>query len=174
MSWYKALRHKEKTPSQLVSKQDPPQWTAAPEESHDLGLYSDATDEEYKTAKDFCAQHPLETPKLLASDVVATINAEGCKAWTIEHPRSHRFAGHIRVGDGNDRAAVTEVVTYAQCQDICLLSNLPIMAGLYEIQGKTGVYYEVRVNKMKGIVAIGPCIHSSFPRARAVTDRALG
>lgn len=37
----------------------------------------------------------------------------------------------------------------------CLLSNLPVIAGLYDIKGKTGIYYEVQINRMDGFVAIG-------------------
>jgi len=32
------------------------------------------------------------------------------------------------------------------------------MAGLYDIKGKTGVYYEVKINRMDGILAIGKCL----------------
>ena len=29
------------------------------------------------------------------------------------------------------------------------------MAGLYDIHGKTGVYFEILIRKMEGIIAIG-------------------
>ena len=35
------------------------------------------------------------------------------------------------------------------------MSDLPLMAGLYDILGRRGVYYEVRVNRMDGVVAVG-------------------
>jgi hypothetical protein len=35
------------------------------------------------------------------------------------------------------------------------MSDLPIMAGLYDIHGRRGVYYEIRVIRMDGVVAIG-------------------
>jgi hypothetical protein len=35
------------------------------------------------------------------------------------------------------------------------MSDLPLMAGLYDIHGRRGIYYEVRVNRMEGVVAIG-------------------
>ena len=41
------------------------------------------------------------------------------------------------------------------------MSDLPLMAGLYDIHGRRGVYYEVRVNKMEGVVAIGMFFVSS-------------
>ncbi|KAI0094358.1 hypothetical protein BDY19DRAFT_912408, partial [Irpex rosettiformis] len=50
---------------------------------------------------------------------------------------------------------VCKVVTGKSCRDTCLFSNLPLMAGLYEIQGKNGVYYEILMKKMDGIIAIG-------------------
>jgi len=40
------------------------------------------------------------------------------------------------------------------------MSDLPIMAGHYDIHGGRGVYYEVRVIMMEGVVAIG----TSLPR----------
>ena len=125
--------------------------------SHVLGLHNEATDEEYHSAQAFCAHNPVEAPRLLPSEVVDRVNAEGCKAWTMEWPRSSRFSGHIQDGGEKGAAFVTKVVTDKKCQDVCLFSNLPILAGLYEIQGKTGVYYEVHVEKMKGIVALGTC-----------------
>jgi len=47
------------------------------------------------------------------------------------------------------------VRTEKGCQDTCVMSDLPIMAGLYDIHGRRGVYYEIRVNRMDGVVAIG-------------------
>jgi hypothetical protein len=34
------------------------------------------------------------------------------------------------------------------------------MAGLYDIRCRRGVYYEVRVNRMEGVVAIGAFSHA--------------
>lgn len=49
--------------------------------------------------------------------------------------------------------------TARECQDTCLLSDLPILAGLYDVQGKQGVYYEVEIVQMDvndaGIVTVG-------------------
>ena len=133
----------------------PPGWTPAPERSHTLGLHKEATDADYEAARAFCAQHPMEAPRLLSSDVVDRVDAEGCKVWTMEWPSSPRFVGHIQDGGEKGATEVTKIVTDEKCKDVSLFSNLPILAGLYEIQGKTGVYYEVHVKKMAGIVAIG-------------------
>ncbi|KAI0347813.1 hypothetical protein BDW22DRAFT_1403969 [Trametopsis cervina] len=133
----------------------PPGWTAATEQSHTLGLYNEATDEEFESAKRFCSIYPLEQPRLLSSDMVERIQIEGCRVWNIEVPRSSRFVGRVSAGGEKGKASVSKVVTEAKCESVCLLSNLPIMAGLYEIQGKSGVYYEVLVKKMDGIIAIG-------------------
>ena len=46
-----------------------------------------------------------------------------------------------------------------QCKDVCLLSDLPMMAGLYDVQGKIGVYYEILIHRMDGIIAIGMPVH---------------
>ena len=50
---------------------------------------------------------------------------------------------------------MTKVVTDKRCKDVCIFSNLPIIAGLYDIKGKQGVYYEVVIRKMGGIIAVG-------------------
>ncbi|PSR76673.1 hypothetical protein PHLCEN_2v8270 [Hermanssonia centrifuga] len=157
MSWLKALRNKGKTPSsaQGLPFDVPPDWTPAPERSHTLGLRNEASDDEYASAEAFCARHPLETPKLLSSDMVERIDAEGCRAWTMEWPGSPRFIGSVHSAGEKRIPEVTKVTTADGCGDVCLLSNLPLLAGLYEIQGKSGVYYEVRIQKMNGIVAIG-------------------
>jgi hypothetical protein len=39
------------------------------------------------------------------------------------------------------------------------MSDLPLMAGLYDIHGRRGIYYEVRVNRMEGVVAIGTSLY---------------
>lgn len=35
------------------------------------------------------------------------------------------------------------------------MSDLPILAGLYDICSQKGVYYEIMINRMEGIIAIG-------------------
>ncbi|KAJ3556441.1 hypothetical protein NM688_g2028 [Phlebia brevispora] len=155
MSWFNPFQTKGKTPSRRTPEQAPPEWTPAPEQSHDWGLFHEATDSEFQSAEAFCAQHPVEPPKLLPSNQVERIDEEGCRAWTIEHPRSSRFTGQIVRAGAEKTAAVTRIATTNACGDVCLFSNLPIMAGLYEIHGKSGVYYEITVKKMRGIIAIG-------------------
>jgi Ran-binding protein 9/10 len=56
---------------------------------------------------------------------------------------------------GGRGAQTVKVVTGEKCKNSCLLSDLPIMAGLDDVKGKLGVYFEVRMNKMNEIVAIG-------------------
>ncbi|KAF8650328.1 hypothetical protein AX16_005290 [Volvariella volvacea WC 439] len=58
-------------------------------------------------------------------------------------------------GKAGSGLGVVKISAFPDCKDVCLLSDLPIMAGLYDIQGKRGVYYEVKVLKMKGTVAVG-------------------
>ena len=73
-------------------------------------------------------------------------------------PSSPRFRGHIESGVDKGGAGVTKVVTDKKCRDVCIFSDLPIVAGLYDTKGKQGVYYEVVIRKMGGIIAIGnPC-----------------
>ena len=50
---------------------------------------------------------------------------------------------------------MTKVVTDEECTCVCLFNYLPIITDLYEIEGKRGVYYEVVIGKMDGIIAIG-------------------
>jgi Ran-binding protein 9/10 len=78
----------------------------------------------------------------------------------------HRFSGHVQnPSDAKDGSGLVVIKTYARCEDVCLLSDIPIMAGLYDIQGKTGIYFEVSIQKMKGVIAIGKpasISHQSF------------
>ena len=163
--------------------QPPPEWTSAPETSvsspcltvllsgtyiyprqYQHGLYNEATDEDYVEGQKFFdyGRNQREPPRLLPSDVVDCVNSLGCKAWGLEIPTfhypytSHRFAGLIQnLSNEKGGSGLIVVNTYAQCEDVCLLSDLPILAGLYDIQGKSGVYFEVLIEKMNGVIAIG-------------------
>jgi len=63
--------------------------------------------------------------------------------------------GHVEYGVDKGGPGVTKVVTDRFCGDVCIFSNLPIIAGLYDTKGKQGIYYEVVIRTMRGIVAIG-------------------
>ena len=148
----------------------PPEWTPAIENTHEHGKYQDATFDEYEEAERFCARHHVERPKLLPSEVVEGLSQGGCRLWGMKYPSSRRFKGHVGSGAEKEGAGVTKVVTDTKCKDVCIFSSLPIMAGLYDTQGKQGVYYEVVVREMKGIIAIGnPPNHPAIPR-RCFTD----
>lgn len=170
MSWLKAFKcDKGKAvryappPGPPPNLSAPPEWMPAPEASHTTGLYADASEGEYQAAERFCDKYPPEPPKLLPSRIVERIDAQGCRAWQIEHPRSLRFRGTIsNVGDGKGSLGVVKITTEDACQDICLLSDLPILAGLYDIQGKLGVYYEMKILRIDGLIAIGMTMHSSY------------
>jgi Ran-binding protein 9/10 len=69
-----------------------------------------------------------------------------------------RFVGYVQSGN-KGRPAVIKVQTMPQCKDVCLLSDLTMMAGLYDVQGKVGVYYEILIHRMDGIIAIGMPVH---------------
>ena len=95
----------------------------------------------------------------------------GCKAWTLVPPKLSRFKGRVteirtgksggssssyaRAGGEKSGPKVIEIATEKGCGDTCVFSNYPIMAGLYDIQGKEGVYYEVTILQMDGVIAIG-------------------
>jgi hypothetical protein len=151
-----------RSPSEYASPSSaPPGWAPAPELSHQWGLLNEAPENEYKEAERFCERYPPTPPHLLPSDVVERIEAQGSKAWNLELPTTgnSRFQGHVSsCGQKKGGRAVVHVETKASCKDVSLLSDLPLTAGLYEIQGKVGVYYEVTVYKMEGVIAVGELI----------------
>jgi hypothetical protein len=139
--------------------QAPPAWTPALEPSRRDGLYEDAPVGEFEAAESWCEDNPPYPPRLLPSYVIKQINAEGCAAWNIEHPTSSRFSGSVsqrKKGSG----MVISVNTRPQCKSYCLMSDIPIMAGLYDARGKQGVYYEIRIISLQGIIALGTRISS--------------
>lgn len=149
----------------------PPAWNPAPERSHTLGLFDEASDDDWEQAEAFCTAHPPTPPKLLASDVIDRIRALGCAAWDLERPADPHFVGHVercdQIKPGSSGGGTWKVRTEKRCRDSCVMSDLPLMAGLYDIHGRRGVYYEVRVNRMDGVVAIGTSltVHSQIPSA---------
>jgi hypothetical protein len=144
----------------------PPAWNPAPEGSHALGLFNEASDDDWERADAFCTTHPPTPPKLLASDVIDRIRVLGCAAWDLECPADAHFIGHVERSDqikpgSNSGGGTWKVRTEKRCRDSCVMSDLPLMAGLYDIHGRRGVYYEVRVNRMDGVVAIGTSLESN-------------
>ena len=140
----------------------PPPWAPAPEVSRQYGLYNEAPEEEYIAAEEFCTRHPPDRPRMLPSSEVDRINSKGCAAWAVEVPTSPRFVGRVQQqvtmgGDGRNSSSTIKITTGSACKDVCILSDLPLMSGLYNIQGKRGVYYEVEIKRMDGLVAIGKC-----------------
>ncbi|KAG6910761.1 hypothetical protein DXG01_007648 [Tephrocybe rancida] len=138
----------------------PPGWAPAPETSHQFGLQNEAPEEEFEAAEAFCAAHPVEPPHLLSTNIIERINAAGSRVWGLEPPRITRFIGNIlNPEDSKSGDGCVQVATSQLCGDTCLMSNLPLVAGLYEIQGKYGVYYEVYIESMdtqsEGFIAIG-------------------
>lgn len=139
----------------------PPAWAPAVERSLTFGLKNEAPEDEFAAAEQFCARNPPNAPKLLAYYDVDRIAEEGCKAWGLVVPQLARFRGSIADVRSDSKGApkVIEVRTEDDCGDTCIVSNYPIMAGLYDIRGKEGVYFEVTVLKMGGVVAIGAYSH---------------
>lgn len=136
----------------------PPEWQAAPGRSYAYGLKDDATEDEYQNAENFCLQYPPDPPRILPSHALETISQKGCGAWGLEYPQSSRFAGEIDNPALREKSSLPPVVfvqTGKKCKDTCLLSDLPILFGQYDAQGKEGVYYEITIRKMKGVIALG-------------------
>jgi len=124
-----------------------------------LGKYHEATDEDYRNGEEFCETHPPNQPRPVPSAAIEAIQIEGARAWNLSQPGPNtRFIGHIdniEAGGKEKGRAVAIVHTKSKCRETCLVSNLPIVAGMYDVQGKIGIYYEVQVHNMKGSIAIG-------------------
>ncbi|KAI0313000.1 hypothetical protein OF83DRAFT_1176092 [Amylostereum chailletii] len=133
----------------------PPQWAPAPERSHTDGLYNEASEVDYERAEAFCATYPLDPPKLIPSAAIERIQEHGCGAWGLEWPNNPRFFGNLQTDLKSGLAGAWRVRTEKGCKDCCLLSDLPIMGGMYDVKGKRGVYYEVKIHKMEGVIAVG-------------------
>lgn len=156
MGWF--TKHVSSKLAASSADEAPPAWTPAAEPSRAFGLKNEAPEDEYEAAEAFCLANPVYAPRFLPSSDVERIREEGCKAWTLLPPTLSRFRGSVRdVPAGRDAKGpkVVEVLTERGCGDTCLMSNYPLMAGLYDVQGKEGVYYEVTVLQMEGVVAIG-------------------
>lgn len=101
--------------------------------------------------------------------MVEQITSDGCKAWGLEiPPPGSRFSGavHNIQKDSKKAPVIVRVQTDKHCKDYCLLGDLPIMAGYYDIPGKAGAYYEILIHKMptepgKGLISIGQSSSSS-------------
>lgn len=130
----------------------PPEWAPATETSHTWGLYNEAPEQEYQAGIDFCLKYPVIPPVIVPSHALDTIKQEGSKAWGIQIPNPEdyqRFAGSIEnPGPDTKKSPVVVVATQARCKDYTLLSNLPIIAGLYDVSRQSGVYYEVKILEM--------------------------
>ncbi|KAJ3935577.1 MAG: hypothetical protein NXY57DRAFT_460114, partial [Lentinula lateritia] len=138
----------------------PPEWAPAPEASYTHGHYNEATDQEFQDGISFCLEHPLYPASLVPSRFVDRIKLEGAKVWGLEIPQDRfRFSGGVNnISPDSKGQNLVHVTTEKHCQDYCLLSNLPIVAGLYDTSGREGVYYEVIIHEMnppRTFLAIG-------------------
>lgn len=134
----------------------PPIWTAAPERSHTLGLLSDAPEDEFDAGVRFCDRNPLEQPRFISSADVERIAERGAGAWGLVKPSLRRFDGTVSGDNKSGLSGAWRVRTSSKCGDTSILSNLPIVGGMYDVpKGKQGVYYEVLVHKMDGTIAVG-------------------
>lgn len=138
-----------------------PEWTPAAGVSHEYGLVNEASDDDYNKALKFLDRNPLpEMPRFFPSHTVESINdGEGVREWRIEVPTTPRFVG--KVGSPEKEKAVCTVETRRSCKDTCLMSNLPIATGMYDVR-QSGVYYEVCIHKMDSVVAIGAICSTSM------------
>ena len=100
-------------------------------------------------------------PQLLPSSIAKELRKKKekhrCEIWGIVTIERY-FKGQCK-GMG-----MTTVVSNRECEVHCIRSNWPIMAGLYDTNGKSGVYYEVNIIRMEGRIAIGNAIASRTHR----------
>ncbi|TDL22139.1 hypothetical protein BD410DRAFT_770650 [Rickenella mellea] len=159
MNWIKhKISSSSSSSSGAPSSEALPAWAPAAGESLKDGKFSDAPEYEYREAEKWCRRVPVASAAPIPAYLIDRINAEGCKAWDIVQPSPHsRFRGFIQNIQGHKEGGpkVVHVHSAKDCGDYCLMSNLPLMAGMYGIQGKEGVYYEVQVRQMQGTIAIG-------------------
>jgi hypothetical protein len=154
-------------PRRRCEGEHPPSWNPAPESPHQFGLFHEASKDDWERAEIFCKTHLPNPPRILPSNSIDRIRLLGCAAWGLEHPNTTGFVGRVEKCDQNKPSSgggAWKVCTQKRCQDTCVMSDLPLMAGLYDIHGRRGIYYEVHVKKMEGVVAIG-AFPASPPRA---------
>ncbi|KAJ3980575.1 endosome protein [Lentinula detonsa] len=139
-----------KNDEQDIRDAQPPEWAPAPEISHTYGQYNEASDQEYRDGISYCLEHPLYPTSLIPSRFIDQIKSEGAKAWGLDLPQDqHRFSGRVdNIPPESKGQNLVHITTDKHCKDYCLLSNLPITAGLYDSSGREGVYYEVIIDKM--------------------------
>ncbi|KAI0035177.1 hypothetical protein K488DRAFT_76756 [Vararia minispora EC-137] len=126
----------------------PPRWAPAPE-------ISEASEQDFEAGVAFCDAYPLDQPKLISSAAVERIHERGCGAWGLVKPAHHHFSGLVNGDNKSGLAGSWRVVTDKTCKDSCITSDLPVVGALYEHRGKRGIYFEVRINKMEGTIAVG-------------------
>ncbi|KAF9222967.1 hypothetical protein BS17DRAFT_782886 [Gyrodon lividus] len=155
MSWFRGHGRRSSPP--------PPEWTSAPQQSHVYGRFNEASEADCDRADNFCSSNGIESARLLPSSDLERIAAEGCTAWELEFQQTDLSFTQRQTFDGkidnqsksNRTGIVRKVETTEECKDCCLISNLPLIAGLYYRPLDGGVYYELTIQKMKGVIAIG-------------------
>ncbi|KAG0700635.1 hypothetical protein DFH29DRAFT_853492 [Suillus ampliporus] len=155
MNWLK--QHRQRHTSQQVPPGAPPEWAPAVEQSCTYGLQNEASSESYEKALEFCERHPVESSTILPSRIIADIDKNGCSEWRIQVDASSPITV---VHNPDGKGGLSRIRSGAGCPDVCLLSNLPIVAGQYHFPNDGGVYFEITVHKMTdptkgGVIAIG-------------------
>ncbi|THH13509.1 hypothetical protein EW146_g6716 [Bondarzewia mesenterica] len=136
----------------IAMRELPPRWAPAPERSHTHGLFNEASDEDFARAEEFCRMNPRNPVRLLPDETIKYIESQRAGAWDLDWPTTPRFVGRFEK-DFHTIGGV-RVRTEHECKDVCLFSNLPLVAGAYNRPQQKGVYYEVIVLRMEGVIAI--------------------
>lgn len=148
------------------STTNPPPWTAGVEAVHEWGLLSDAPDCEYKAGEEFCndVENAVDTPHPLRSYQIDDIREKRGAAWCMEPPQIPLWSGISAFPalkqprwSGTVDPTSAHIVTSSYCKSVCLLSNLPLIGHYYNVssESKGGVYYEVKIMQMAGVISIG-------------------
>jgi len=146
--------------SRSRSKVDPVDTTSARSISEGILQQKKSIDEEER-AKEWVESvgETPPNPHRLPLNVERDIASYGCKLYAIAIPPADgamkdRFQGHV-VLPPRCAYGTSEVVTKRGCEDVSLLSNFPLHFGLYDRSNLRGVYYEITVGEMNGVIALG-------------------
>ena len=117
-----------------------------PPRSYIASSTSDASPEKDYQAQLWCTHNPLLRPTLLTSSILEKVNKG-------DYSMCRPAASEDECFMDQKAAGVTRIISTKACQNICLLSSLPIYSALADSPIKTkesfkSIYYEVRVQRL--------------------------
>jgi len=129
-------------------------------------LLNDAPEDDCAAGEQFCSENAVYPPRMLPSHQIDEIEEKRANVWRIKEPQKPRWSGLNSFptlnqprwsGNISPKSSGSAVATSCHCQSVCLLSNLPLIGYYYDRSGRSegGVYYEMKVIKMAGVISIG-------------------